>query len=148
MSRSLVLVDIVVLAAGIAGCGFLGGGGGSSSGGSVTVWTPTTGTFGTSLPTDATGKPYIDYTLNVTTAGTYSISLVSAAQENYDPYISLRQGATEIAHDDDGGEGLNSMLTQELQPGEYTIRATRLYLLNHTGREGAPRPHAHETRTS
>ncbi len=126
MKRLIVLLVVVVFAVGIAGCGLLGGGGGgSSAGGPVTVGTPVTGTFGTSLPTDDSGKPYIDYTLNVTTAGSYSIALVSSATESYDPYISLMQGTTQVASNDDGGDGLNSLLNHDLQPGDYTIRVTR-----------------------
>jgi len=118
MSRYIILVIVMAVSAMIC-CSS------SSSGGAVTVGTPTNGTFGTSLPTDSNQKPYIDYTVKIGAAGNYQIDLVSKNTSNYDPYITLRQGSNDIASDDDGGGELQSRLTKELQPGDYTIRVTR-----------------------
>jgi len=104
---------------------FVCSGGGSSEGGAVTVGTPISGTFGTGLPTDEMGKPYLDYTLNVATAGTYIITLTSVDTTVYDPYISLMQAGAQVAYNDDGDNGLNSRLEHEMQPGDYVIRVTR-----------------------
>lgn len=84
------------------------------------------GVFTTNLPIDQNGKPHIDYSVNITAAGSYSIELDSANVDVYDPYIILLQGGTEVGSDDDGGkEALQSRLTINLQPGTYTIRVTR-----------------------
>lgn len=124
MTRHFVLITAILIAAFVV-TGVLACSSGSSAGGSVTVGTPVNASFGTSQPTDDQGKPYVDYALKVGAAGNYQIDLVSKNTETYDPYISLRQGANEIASDDDGAGDLNSRLTKELQPGDYTVRVTR-----------------------
>lgn len=102
----------------------------------LNVGTPTTGFFAPALPVDTDGKPYVDYQLAVSTAGTYRFDLVSSNPGVYDPYIRLMQGTNELAHDDDGGEGLNSQLSHSLQPGTYTVRVTRFG----SGQVTAPTP--------
>lgn len=84
------------------------------------------GTFTTNLPLGQSGKPYIDYEVNIVSAGRYSIELESANVDVYDPYIILLRNGAEVGQDDDGGKGmLQSRLTLELQPGTYVIRVTR-----------------------
>jgi hypothetical protein len=122
MTRITWCLSIVVLLTAVA----CNRGGGSSEGGAVSVGSPVSGTFGTGLQTDAEGKPYIDYTLTVSSAGSYRIDLVSSDTDTYDPYVSLLQGTNVLGSDDDGGDAaLQSRLTQELQPGTYTVRVTR-----------------------
>ena len=97
-----------------------------SGGTALTPGTPATGVFTPGLPTDATGKPYVDYTLTVTAPGNYQFDLISSNTSAYDPYIRLLQGTNEIASDDDGGDApLQSRLTHMLQPGTYTVRVTK-----------------------
>jgi hypothetical protein len=138
MKRVNALIAVAMLA--IAGCNLFGGGEEPAepqpttppvapvapSGGPLAVGTPASGTFAPGLPVDQSGKPYIDYTFNVTAAGNYTFDLISTNTTEYDPYISLMQGTNEIAHDDDGGDqALQSRLTHSLQPGAYTVRVTR-----------------------
>ena len=132
-TRITSILSLVVIAA-LVGCnrgegssgGGSGGGGGSSAGGAVSVGSPVQGTFGTSLPTDGEGKPYVDYTLTIAAAGSYRIDLVSTNTDTYDPYVAVLQGTNVLGSDDDGGDGpLQSRLTQTLQPGTYTVRVTR-----------------------
>ena len=54
-----------------------------------------------------------------------------------DTYAYLRRGADEraadlVALDDDGGRGTNSLITEVLDPGTYTVEATTFP----TGRTG------------
>ncbi len=90
----------------------------------ITVGAPTAGVFTPGLPVDAGQRAYIDYTLNIAAPGNYTINLVS---QNllYDPYLALMQGPLPITTDDDGGEGLNSRITRQLNPGVYTVRVSR-----------------------
>ena len=85
---------------------------------------PITGMFTPGLPRTTNGRPYIDYTLNVTAPGTYTISLISSNPQAYDPYLYLLQNGVEIASDDDSGGNLNSQLTRMLTPGVYVVRVS------------------------
>lgn len=92
------------------------------AGQAITVGTPLTGTFTPVLPVTPEGRPYIDYTFNVVTAGQYTFHLVSSNTDTYDPYIRLMQGPTVIEENDDGGDELNAQLQRPLVPGAYTVR--------------------------
>lgn len=93
--------------------------------GPLAVGTPAQGSFGTSLPVDGEGKPYIDYPLTVAAVGSYRIDLVSSDTSTYDPYVRLLRGTDQVGEDDDGGGDLQSRLVADLQPGAYTVRVTR-----------------------
>jgi hypothetical protein len=95
---------------------------GLAAGDPVVVGTPLVGSMGPSGVT-VNGQPRIDHPLTIETAGTYTITLVSADTGTYDPRLILLQGSNEIAENDDA-DGLNSRITQELQPGEYTVRVS------------------------
>ena len=65
------------------------------------------------------------WTLDVATAGPVSISLTHPAGSSLDPRLGLLDGqGTEIASNDDGGEGMNALIREELSPGRYTIVAS------------------------
>ena len=69
-----------------------------------------------------------NYTLQVDTAGLYTIDLKST---EFDTRLDL-SGNGMTLQDDDGGQGTNARLVAPLQPGEYTISANTFY-----GGEGA-----------
>ncbi len=102
---------------------------------------PETGTWESScvLPAGrrhSSGPYYVKhYTLTLDAAATVTIDLTSQDQDTY--LFLLRghgPGGTEITHDDDGGEGWNSKLTDiSLTPGDYTISAST-YRSERTGR--------------
>jgi len=97
----------------------------ATAGGAVTLNVPMAGLFSTAQPTDATGRPYIDYTFVAAAPGTYIFDLQSQNTTLYDPLIQVMQGTNMIGSDDDGGDqSLQSRLTQALQPGMYTVRVT------------------------
>lgn len=87
---------------------------------------PVRGIFSPGLPVDGGGYPHIDYTLTITTPGSFTIDLMSENTSAYDPYLRLLANGQEIAHDDDGGDGsLQSRITQPLGPGTYTVRVSK-----------------------
>lgn len=96
----------------------------SSTGNTVALNTPVTGMFTPGLPTDGEGRPYLDYTFNVATPGTYTINLVSPNPTAYDPFLILLNNGNELARDDDSGGYPNSRISQMLAAGTYTIRVT------------------------
>lgn len=92
----------------------------------LAVGAPTVGTFGTTLPLDGAGIPYVEHSLTVTEAGTYRIDLQSADTRAYDPFIRLLRDGREVATDDDGGDAaLQARLELPLEPGDYLVRATK-----------------------
>ena len=64
------------------------------------------------------------YTFNVSGTADARIDLTSSV----DTYLFLLSGSgkssPELTHDDDGGEGRNSRIVQELTVGAYTVEAT------------------------
>lgn len=63
------------------------------------------------------------WTLSVPSAQQVTISM-TRLDTSIDPYIEVEDaGGSEIASNDDGGDGLNSQLTTQLGPGDYTIVA-------------------------
>ena len=83
------------------------------------------GAFHPGLPMDPSGYPYVDYTMTVSRPGVVTIRLVSGNTGTYDPYLRLFLGGRQIASNDDGGGGLNSQISQFLQPGMYTVRVSK-----------------------
>lgn len=63
----------------------------------------------------------VELTLNVATAGTYRIDVVSP-DGSVDPELTLIQHAAIVASDSDSGEGTNAQLVRALTPGAYTLR--------------------------
>ena len=84
---------------------------------------PVTGVFAPGLPMSPQGRPYMDYTLNVASAGMYTITLMSSNTTSYDPYLYLLMGGNPIAQNDDA-INLNSQISQQLMPGVYTVRVS------------------------
>jgi hypothetical protein len=84
-----------------------------------------TGTLTASDPTLSDGSHYKLFTFQGTAGQAVQIDLMSTA---FDSYLSLRdQSGTSIAHDDDGGEGLNSRILFTLPyTGTYQIVANTL----------------------
>ncbi len=95
-----------------------------SAGGVLPLGSPTAGTVGPGMMSSPEGRPYIDYLLTITTAGTYQIDLVSPDSSAYDPYLYLLLYGAEVASDDDGGGYPNARISQMLQPGTYTVRVS------------------------
>jgi TonB family protein len=92
--------------------------------GPVQVGMPMQGVFSPGLPTLPTGHPYMDYQLAVTTPGQYQIDLVSSSTSAYDPTLRLLSGGQELGYNDDT-DGLNSRLSMQLLPGQYTVRVSK-----------------------
>ena len=65
-----------------------------------------------------------EYQVQIDRAGTYVIDMRS---EDMDSGLELLHQGASLAEDDDGGDGLNSRITEQLQPGAYTIRAKAMY---------------------
>ncbi|GAA2176376.1 hypothetical protein GCM10009846_29950 [Agrococcus versicolor] len=116
---ALVLVLLLVVGGGFLVTNLIGnatqqtqtqGGGGGGAGGTQTPGS----SFEVTVP--ANGQTYTD--IEITTAGTYVISVESLNSE--DPRIELT-GNGQSYSDDDGGDGLDSMLTESLDPGTYTL---------------------------
>jgi hypothetical protein len=61
----------------------------------------------------------LDYPLRVEQRGMTTITVSSS---DFDTYLYLIVNGGEMAHDDDGGGGLNSRLSLFLEPGDYTVR--------------------------
>lgn len=86
---------------------------------------PMSGFFLPGLPIDpGSGRPYMDYVLNVSVPDTYTIDLSSASSSAYDPYLMLIQGGMEIDRNDDGGGYPNSRISRFLAPGTYIVRVS------------------------
>ncbi|WP_321349149.1 hypothetical protein [Halopseudomonas oceani] len=68
------------------------------------------------------GNQANDYTLTVAEAGLYEITMTS---DDMDTVLKLSGGSVS-AEDDDGGDGTNSRLTVQLDPGSYQVTATAL----------------------
>lgn len=64
------------------------------------------------------------YQVQIARAGTYVIDMRS---QDLDSGLELLHGEASLAEDDDGGDGLNSRITEVLQPGTYTIRARAMF---------------------
>ena len=65
------------------------------------------------------------YQVRIERAGSYVIDMNS---DEIDSGLELlSEGGASLAEDDDGGSGLNSRITEVLQPGTYTIRAKAMY---------------------
>lgn len=88
-------------------------GGGSQGGGT----TGGPGSFELSIPENGSGVQTID----ITTAGTYQIDVLSLNGE--DPNVTVEGTGTSsfYAYDDDGGDGLDSQLIEYLEVGSYTL---------------------------
>jgi hypothetical protein len=65
----------------------------------------------------------MDYALNIPSPGMYTITLMSSNTAAYDPYLYLLMGANQIAQNDDA-INLNSQISQQLMPGNYTVRVS------------------------
>lgn len=65
------------------------------------------------------------FNINLVAGQTYSISLAgSGGSALIDPYVWLRQAGVEVARDDDGGQGIDSLLTfKATTSGSYQIQA-------------------------
>jgi hypothetical protein len=92
--------------------------------GAATVNAPVRGTFAPGLPIDGSGRPYVDYTVQIGQPGQYRFDLVSANASLYDPFLELRQGGMLLSRDDDGGGYPNSRITISLNAGTYVVRAS------------------------
>lgn len=94
-------------------------------GGTIFPGVPVSGTFQPTFPIDPrTRRAYVDYILNVTVPGSYTIDLRSSSSSAYDPYLYLLQGGREIDRNDDGGGYPHSRITRFLAPGTYIVRAS------------------------
>ncbi len=92
----------------------------------LAVGAPAAGTFGSTLPVDEAGIPYVEHALDVAEAGTYRIDLESADPRAYDPFLRLLRDGREVATDDDGGDrALQARLEVALEPGAYAVRASK-----------------------
>jgi hypothetical protein len=94
-------------------------------GGELRIDTPVAGLFRNNPGRGNRGSATVDYTLRVTAPGEYQIDLFTADSTNFDPVLELLLGNQQVARDDDGGEGRNSRITQQLRPGLYTVRVNR-----------------------
>jgi hypothetical protein len=92
--------------------------------GNAAVDAPIRGTFSPGFPIDGSGRPYIDYSVQINQPGQYQINLVSSNASLYDPLLELRQGGAVLARDDDGGGYPNSRIAIGLNPGAYVVRAS------------------------
>ena len=86
------------------------------------------GSFNNSVPTTANRAHYRDYAINLSAGEEILLRLESG---RFDPIIQVfyegSEGGSPLASDDDGGEGLNSMLLfRAPRAGTYTVRATEL----------------------
>ena len=91
---------------------------------SLTLNSPLQGTITPGLPVNGESRPYMDFSLNIRSNGTYIITLNSASSRDYDPYLYLLSGGVEIARDDDGGGYPHSRIARRLSPGTYTVRVS------------------------
>jgi hypothetical protein len=92
--------------------------------GNAGIGAPIRGTFAPGLPVDGSGRPYVDYNVQINAPGQYRIDLTSSNASLYDPLLELRQGGAVLARDDDGGGYPNSRVTISLNPGSYVVRAS------------------------
>lgn len=123
---------LVVVTLGLIGAVLFGGedsGGGTAQRG-VSMLTLRPGTtervlLDRSTPTLLVGgqqRSARELTLTIDIPATYRLTL--NAMSEGDPFLSvLDGGGTEVARDDDGGEGLNASLDVPLSPGTYRVRA-------------------------
>jgi len=61
------------------------------------------------------------HTFNVSRRGEYVIDMRS---DDIDSYLRLYRNGEQIASNDDGGDGLNARIEEELAPGEYVVEAS------------------------
>jgi len=81
-------------------------------------------TLGGSRSGSLSGGERHTYTLSVPQTTGVTIDLMKSGDSSIDPELALRTGAgTDVATDDDGGEGVNSRIMQTLQPGMYQVVA-------------------------
>ena len=85
---------------------------------------PVTGMIGPGLPVNSDSRPYINYTLNVASPGTYTMTLISSNSTAYDPYLYLLQNGMTLDRNDDGAGYPNSRITRMLMPGVYTVQVS------------------------
>ena len=96
-----------------------------AQGGTIFPGVPVNGTFMPSFPMEpSSGRPYMDYYMNVTVPGTYQIDLVSPNSSAYDPYLYLLQYGRQIDTNDDGGGYPNAQIRRFLGPGLYVFRVS------------------------
>ncbi len=91
----------------------------------IPIGTTVTGELSSADPTLSDGSHYKLFTFTGTAGQTVQIDLMSSA---FDSYLYLRdQSGQPIAHDDDGGGGLNARIVQQLPyTGTYQIVANTL----------------------
>lgn len=108
------------------GCG--NGGGGSSSGGNqpagpsaITIGQPANVQFAAVTGNAETGASSL--ALNVATAGTYQCTAhAQQGAQSLDAQLAIFNGTTEVGRDSDSGEGVDALLSTQLQPGNYTVK--------------------------
>lgn len=61
----------------------------------------------------------LDYPMSIVSRG---MTTITASSSDFDTYLYLLVNGGEMAHDDDGGGGLNSRLSLFLEPGDYVVR--------------------------
>ena len=95
-----------------------------TGGGDLTVGTPQTVTIWMTtqhMQAGGSDRPCQEYNLSITTPGTYLFTMEAIADG--DAYVSVWRDGAEVGYDDDGGDGLNSRLEQQLEAGTYQVRA-------------------------
>ena len=88
----------------------------------LTLGTPVTGSLSSTDATDPNGYYYDVYRLQIAGSSTVEISQSSDVVDSY-VYVYNSAG-TAVGFDDDGGEGLDALLTETLGAGCYIVVAT------------------------
>lgn len=151
--KIILIVVIILVVLGLIGgittvvmC-FVCAGAVSGGGGDVTVGTPHTVTIWATTGNMQAGgseRPCVENNLQIATAGMYLFTMQSLGDG--DAFVSVWRDGAEVGYDDDGGDGLNSRLEQQLEAGTYQIRACTfsaseegtIFTLNVTQAAGAP----------
>ncbi len=97
----------------------------NSDGGEVHLDRPVTVTLTPRSPRTIVGgseRHFIDYSLHITRPGIHRIALDAVSQG--DPYLALLDHDGAELETNDDSQGLNSLITRDLQPGDYAVRAS------------------------